>query len=77
MDQQFVAETFGLGNEAARTIQSQANDLTNDAIARNFYRRETSWFGEGAGRSRGHQERACCGRAAPEVASIKACTHRE
>src|SRR5690349_24757380 len=71
MDQQLGAEAFCVYDEAARAIWSQTDDFTNDAIARDFDGCETSWFGEGAGRSRRHQERARGRCAAQEVASAK------
>src|SRR5690349_22728180 len=71
MDQQLGAEAFCVYDEAARAIWSQTDDFTNDAIARDFDGCEMSWFGERAGRSRRHQERARGRCAAQEVASAK------
>jgi hypothetical protein len=52
MDQELVAETFCVDHEAARAIRTQADDFTNEAIARHFDGRETARFVEGAGQSR-------------------------
>lgn len=42
MDQKFVADALGVHNKSFGAKRSQANDLTNNPIARNFDWRETA-----------------------------------
>ena len=51
MDQEFIVDALRVNDKSFGPKRSQANDLTNNSIARNFDRRETALGVEDGGQS--------------------------
>ena len=75
MNEKLVAEALGLDHKAVRTIRSQANDLTNDPIARDFYRSKMSFRSKG-GRARHINAIAAATAPRNKTASVDQSIHR-
>jgi hypothetical protein len=50
MDQKFIADALRVNDKSFGAVRPQADDLTNDSIARNPDRRETAFAVKAGGR---------------------------